>query len=850
MKHPYIWKTTVILLQVMCLLGIFGICYAAYYKAGNSIINMAQIDGGKYENTEFYLDEVDHQIQSLGFMVEQEKLFQKDWNGKMSTIVDMRDYGHANIQYEVDTLLKVVEHWSSYQIIFCYGSEADIADETRILLPAEARRILLVENAAGLSEDYLEDLQEEAEEAGTNYNWILYHDGNRVGGMSETEATERYQNEITVEFDFSVLNEQQSKLHTKDGKSLLEYCRTIPICEYNDMYNMVTDEINRIWNSYVNYQESLYHVPSSIRIMIAGEDNECLYDNSEEEFIADLYTSGDKWLKSVKTGENNFIYFNTKNFRMETSLNVDTNKLYTWYMSLSSVFDKDFAAAIVIPAGDIANYEIQDALYEGKILYDQIRPLLKYYVSILFGCLLGAIILLIALTSMCGRSRKEGITLIWFDRIPTEIAAFIMGVAGLFGLAMTVEVIDESVQHVGNLIYIGMDMGMIVGIHLLFLFGYTSLVRRMRAGVLWKNSISRMLWAGMVFCLRHIHDVIKTLAGYVVFVLFNLVIGELLLKEGSFEAFVLLVFVDMLVGGYMLYQAYIRSNIQKAVKRISDGDITYQMDNSYIHGDYRKLVDDLNRIGEGLQGAVDANMKNERLKTDLITNVSHDIKTPLTSIINYIGLIKREDVENERIKEYVNVLDQKAQRLKSLTEDLVEVSRITSGNIVLQMMPLDFVEIVQQTAGEFDEKFENRNLQLIMNFPPENITIHADGRRLYRVIENLFNNVAKYAMPATRVYVDILLENGGSNAILSVKNISEKPLNIQATELTERFIRGDDSRSTEGSGLGLSIAKSLTEAQGGMFEIYLDGDLFRATLTFPRIRREFVMEENEKIQQE
>lgn len=401
-----------------------------------------------------------------------------------------------------------------------------------------------------------------------------------------------------------------------------------------------------------------------------------------------------------------------------------------------------------------------------------------------------------------------------------------------------------------NLIYLGMDMTMVVILHLLFLFGYSSLVRRMKAGVLWKNSIVKMLWTGAVFCFSHIHETVTTLAGYVVFLLFNIFMTMMAFVDESFYALVIMLVIDALVGGCLLYEAYIRHNIQKAVKRISDGDITYQMDTSYIQGSYRKLVDNLNHIGEGLQGAVDANMKNERLKTDLITNVSHDIKTPLTSIINYIGLIKREDVENERIREYVNVLDQKAQRLKSLTEDLVEVSRITSGNIVLQIMPLDFVEIVQQTAAEFDEKFEERNLQLIMNFPPESITIHADGRRLYRVIENLFNNVAKYAMPATRVYVDIFLETGGSKAVLSVKNISENPLNIQEKDLTERFIRGDVSRTTEGSGLGLSIAKNLTEAQGGVFEIYLDGDLFRVTITFPRIRREFAKVEEEKGQEE
>ena len=849
MKHPYSWKTTVVLLQVICVLGIFGICYAGYYKAGNSIFNMAQIDGGKYENTEYYLNEVQTQIISLSDMIRQEGMFKRDESGRMYSTINMKDYGYDYIEYDVETLLNADlnsgENWSYYEITFFYDEDSETLERDNMSFPAEAMRILLEENASGLSLQYLEEVKEEAKNEGDTYNWVLYSNGKIVGGMTREEAEERYHNEQVVSYEFSILNEWKTGLHTKEGKSLLEYCKNTPIYECESVFYTLSSMVESVLISYDEYQQRLYQAPSSVQIMIAGPDNQCLYNSGSGEFVEELYTAGDKWLKKAKDGENNYIYFNSKNFRMETSLNVDTNQLYDWYINLGYMFDHDFAAAITIPAGDISNYEVQDTLYEGKVLYDQIRPKLKYYVSVLIGCLIGAVILLIAFTSMCGRSREEGITLIGFDKIPTELAAGIMGILAFCSVLGAAGVMEESFSHMGNLFWLGVDMLIIVSAHMLFLYGYSSLVRRMKANTLWKNSILRRLWSGIVFCALHIHETAATMIGYAVFVIFNIVMTLAVYEDGLFLAVVCLIVVDVLVGGGLLHEAYTRHNIQKAVKRISDGDITYQMDATYVQGSYRKLVDNLNNIGEGLQNAVDANMKSERLKTDLITNVSHDIKTPLTSIINYIGLIKREDVQNERIKEYVNVLDQKAQRLKSLTEDLVEVSRITSGNIVLQMMPLDFVEIVQQTVAEFDEKFEARNLQLVMNLPPENITVHADGRRLYRVIENLFSNVAKYAMPGTRVYVDIFLENGGSKAILSVKNISENPLNIQAAELTERFIRGDESRSTEGSGLGLSIAKNLTEAQGGMFEIYLDGDLFRATITFPRIRREFVkVEEN------
>lgn len=218
------------------------------------------------------------------------------------------------------------------------------------------------------------------------------------------------------------------------------------------------------------------------------------------------------------------------------------------------------------------------------------------------------------------------------------------------------------------------------------------------------------------------------------------------------------------------------------------------------------------------------------MKTELITNVFHDIKTPLTSIINYIDLLKRENPEDPKIRGYLDVLENKAQRLKVLTEDVVEASKASTGNISLEMTELNFVELVNQVIGEFEEKFEERNLKMVVHFDEEEAIICADGRRLWRVLENVFGNVSKYAMENTRVYVDVKVDR--PNVQLSLKNISAQPLNISADELTERFIRGDVSRNTEGSGLGLSIAKDLVQLQGGEFRLYLDGDLFKVTIEF------------------
>jgi signal transduction histidine kinase len=219
------------------------------------------------------------------------------------------------------------------------------------------------------------------------------------------------------------------------------------------------------------------------------------------------------------------------------------------------------------------------------------------------------------------------------------------------------------------------------------------------------------------------------------------------------------------------------------------------------------------------------------MKTDLITNVSHDIKTPLTSIINYVELLKRENINDEKIQGYLKILEEKAQRLKILTEDVIEASKVSSGTISFEKTNINLVEMLNQAEGEFKERFEEKGLTLISNIPDEPIVIHVDGKRMWRVIENIFNNVEKYAMPGSRVYGDLSREK--QTIVYSLKNISQQPLNITAEELTERFIRGDVSRSTEGSGLGLSIAKSLTQLQGGEFRLYLDGDLFKVIIEFP-----------------
>ncbi len=275
--------------------------------------------------------------------------------------------------------------------------------------------------------------------------------------------------------------------------------------------------------------------------------------------------------------------------------------------------------------------------------------------------------------------------------------------------------------------------------------------------------------------------------------------------------------------------------ISQAIFKMTEANTDCKVNTEGFSGKGTELAEALNSIGDNLETAIQEQVKSERLKADLITNVSHDIKTPLTSIINYVDLLKREKIQDEKIQRYLEILDQKSQRLKTLTEDLVEASKASSGNIKLEIAEIDLVELIRQTNGDFEEKFQLRHLELISSLPGESVLIAADGRRLWRVLENLYNNTFKYAMENSRVYVDVTQEDGF--VYFTIKNISANPLNINAEELTERFVRGDVARTTEGSGLGLSIARSLTQLQGGTLKLYIDGDLFKAQVGFPIVEK-------------
>lgn len=565
------------------------------------------------------------------------------------------------------------------------------------------------------------------------------------------------------------------------------------------------------------------------------------------------YEEAEQYLKEMKSGDNvkyMFVYPQLKDF--ETNMNVSASG--EWEAVKSQETGRK--SGIIFAAAIDTSYPIQDQFYEGKINYDQNIPFLRYsIISLAAGALLFLVSAVWLAFAAGKRPEDEELHLAAFDRWKTEIAAAVVillwgvvtwiaigggYVAGSWQEVSTAvsyytELYGGVPQFYSALFTNGLGLADITSVFmygvftfLCFFWGYTSLVRRIKAKSMWKGSL---LCAVISFGRRVMEAWSVTARAGVILLAFLFILWLAILAHTG-ATVILALAASIAAAWFVLSSAMAKSRIRKGIEEIASGNLEHRIELNGLRGADKELAEKVNDIGSGLNRAVDEAMRNERLKTDLITNVSHDIKTPLTSIINYVDILKRSNIADEKIRGYLDILEAKAQRLKTLTEDVVEASKVSSGNITLEYMDMDLRELIQQTEGELAEKFAARRLTVVLNMPEEPAVIHVDGRRMWRVLENIFGNAAKYAMPGTRVYADLTLND--SQVMFSLKNVSEQQLNFSADELTERFIRGDISRSTEGSGLGLSIAKSLTTMQGGEFELYLDGDLFRVNIRFPR----------------
>lgn len=415
----------------------------------------------------------------------------------------------------------------------------------------------------------------------------------------------------------------------------------------------------------------------------------------------------------------------------------------------------------------------------------------------------------------------EGIHLTWFDKLPMDgaVAAILLLVAMMMDAPF-----DEAVV----LLTAAVAWGLLTLIVFAAQCKAGEVTRRAIIGYglrsLWR--LLQWLW----YVVQNVPLAVKTAVGVAAVLVFDLVCVSFR-YDGAF--LLLLLVVHAALGLGLIYLAIGLRKLQKGGQALAEGQYDHTVDTTRLWGDFRRHGENLNAVQQGVQKAVAEQMKSERLKTELITNVSHDIKTPLTSIVNYVDLLKKENVENTTAREYIDVLDRQSQRLRRLTEDLVEAAKAATGNVAVSWEATDVNVFLHQVMGEYEQRLRQAGLEPVLTTDEAAPRIMADGRLLWRVMDNLLGNVCKYALPGTRVYVSSSLQ--GYKVRLTVKNISRTPLNVSADELTERFVRGDASRSTEGSGLGLNIAASLVKLQKGEFNLTVDGDLFKAQMVFDRI---------------
>ncbi len=417
-----------------------------------------------------------------------------------------------------------------------------------------------------------------------------------------------------------------------------------------------------------------------------------------------------------------------------------------------------------------------------------------------------------------------------FDRIPFDLFT-----AAYAAIAVFEWYLLDAVKYDLRL-YFPLVVVAIVVVNIPLMLVYTmSLATRIKTRTLWRNTLVgralRLIWRGVSALGRYLPLIWKSAA-----VIAVLSVAEFLfIVNGEMDNVAVFWLVEkiVLVPLTVLFLVGLRQ-LQRGAHEIAAGRVDYQVDTQYLSGDLRRSAEDLNHIGDGLAGAVEARLKSERFKTELITNVSHDIKTPLTSIVNYVDLLGKEQPESERMREYIAVLERQSARLKKLIEDLVEASKASTGNLSVNIAPCQLDVLLEQVAGEYEEKATSAALDLRVTVPEKAVTVEADGRHMWRIFDNLMNNIVKYAQPHTRVYLDLVEDN--ERAQVTFRNISRAELHVSEEELMERFVRGDSSRNTEGSGLGLSIARSLTELQGGQMALAVDGDLFKVTLSFPLAR--------------
>ena len=570
----------------------------------------------------------------------------------------------------------------------------------------------------------------------------------------------------------------------------------------------------------VNYLTTYEY--KNFKYLIIDNKNSVAYTNVEHTMFTDS-------IEEIKERlAKNSIYWNYEKGNVNTSiekLKLEEIRYKSIYKSIDDA--KNFSVYTSLE-NDLTYY---DQYRTNKTVFDMAQILYKPALYLLPLSIIAVLVLLIMNCFFIGLRNENGeVILNAFDKTPLLVALIILFILFMIGCGFLIALTSENL----TLILSGTAIGAVIG-YISFVFFLETIIKRIKSRTLFRNTITyrilRWIKSLITSMTRNANMTVKLILIFIAFGILNIIGFSLSISEPIGIFILIAIWVYAFAKMHQWLVRYIE--IKNAINEIYMGNTEVHLDEKRYKGSLNSMAIQVNDIAGGLSNAIQEKLKSERLKTELITNVSHDIKTPLTSIINYVDLLKKEKMPNEQAEEYLNILDNKSQRLKRLTEDLVEASKASSGNIKLNIEKLNVNELLKQVSGEFEDKFKSRNLEEVMSLPEKNVYINADSRYMYRILENMYSNISKYAMDNTRVYIDVIPNN--NRITIQMKNISKEKLNISTEELMQRFVRGDSARNTEGSGLGLSIATSLTTLQGGTFNIYLDGDLYKVIIEFDMI---------------
>ncbi len=634
---------------------------------------------------------------------------------------------------------------------------------------------------------------------------------------------------------------------------------------------------NMLWNyeyelyhsidNYVKYDEPFEHFApyfsENVMYEIVDGEGKVIY-TSLDDSIGNLTISSEYQFSVLKDEYKNQEDTIKETFEEDTtsvSLSDDLVDEYDNATDTSKYYDKNtYTISIYYKDKPI----VKDNIYYAGLLFDFIAVNeSKIYFTTVVSAALSVIMYIFIMCAAGHNEKQKDIYISRFDEFPVDILTVIYGgltallCIGIYGLIdyATWWHYDRGIYEIMPMLISLCVMGVFIDFILLGVLSMTSAVRLktktyIKSTIIYKIivlicRILKKIWTGFVKIIRRlwksfakmckgIWSLLRKIPLVWKTVLIVIALGflEIPIYVISHDCgFPLWFIFNIVLGVFATLIAIILKQIKKGTEEIAKGNIYKKINTKYMFLDFKDHAENINNMSDGIARAVAEQMKSERFKTELITNVSHDIKTPLTSIINYVDLLEKEEIENETAKEYIDVLSRQSTRLKKLIEDLLEASKASTGNINVNLLKFELGILLTQALGEYEERFTKNNLQVVLNKTDEMLFVMADNRHMWRVFDNILNNIAKYAQSGTRVYIDA--KHNGQFAEISFRNISKDPLNISGDELMERFVRGDSSRNTEGSGLGLSIAKSLTEVQKGKLEIEIDGDLFKVRLSFP-----------------